>query len=102
MSFSTVAFVLLLSSLVLFFLSTSFHISLQAQGPPLPPGCLTMDLQDVTEDAKRMMRIVLHSKFPVRCTTEGSLCLGFHDLLPEAAGRGGRYDNSLCHVEGQV
>jgi hypothetical protein len=48
------------------------------------------------------MRIVINSKFPVRSTTDGSLGLGFDDLVPEAAGRGGRYDNSLCHVEGQV
>ena len=61
-----------------------------------------MDLQDVTEDAKRVMRLVIHSKFPVRSTTDGNLGLDYYDLVPEAAGRGGRYDNSLCHVEGQV
>ena len=48
------------------------------------------------------MRIVINSKFPVRSTTDGSLGLEFDDLVPKAAGRGGRYDNSLCHVEGQV
>jgi len=61
-----------------------------------------MDLHDVTEDAKRVTRFVINSKFPVRSTTDGSLGLEFDDLVPEAAGRGGRYDNSLCHVEGQV
>jgi hypothetical protein len=78
------------------------HISFQAQEPPLPPGGISIDLQDVTEDAKRLVRIVIHSKFPVRSASDGSIGLGTDDLVPEAAGRGGRYDNSLCHVEGQV
>jgi hypothetical protein len=52
-----------------------------------------MDIQDVIEDAKRVVRFVINSKFLVRSTTDGSLGLKFDDLVPEAAGRGGRYDN---------
>jgi len=61
-----------------------------------------MDLQDVTEDAKRLMRIIINSNFPVRSASDGSIGLRTVDLVPVAAGRGGRYDNLLCHVEGQV
>jgi hypothetical protein len=61
-----------------------------------------MELQDATEDAKRLMRIIINSKFPVRSASDGSIRVKTEDLVPVAAGQGGRYDNLLCHVEGQV
>ena len=61
-----------------------------------------MDLQDVSEDAQRLMTLIINSKCPVRSACDGSIGLGVDDLVPLVAGRGGRFDNSLCHVEGQV
>ena len=66
---------------------------------------MTINQQDVSaisEEAKAIMRTVINSKFPVRSNCDGSVSLGADALLAVAAGKGGRYDNLLCHVEGQV
>ena len=63
---------------------------------------MTVNQQDVSQEAKAIMRTVIHSKFPVRSNCDGSVSLAANALLAVAAGSGGRYDNMLCHVEGQV